>query len=263
MVMTFWGCYLAYVSTGCCLIAKMSLWLHICVLACIVKCAGKKRKEICGSDIQFIYLKKLNMKVLFKIERHKKVKSINQSLSRLSLHVPLPVTQEFFISSCLLLRHPSLICSFNCLFSTFCLQKNNITPCYWMGVLHVCVCARRYVQTPEGKRWYGCECLYLFPFHSCCVSCLSERVSVCMHTRVNGSGGSCVSASWQPLAYTPLPQSTCLPHYADLGYCPAQSTLESSTSPGISILITRHMHVNIVVSRECKACQQQQQKKNI
>lgn len=84
------------------------------------------------------------------------------------MHVPLPVTQDFFISSCLLLRHPSLFCSFNCLFLTFCLQENNITPCYWMGVLHVCVCVcRTCVQTPKGKWRYGCECLYLFSFMLC------------------------------------------------------------------------------------------------
>lgn len=50
----FCRCYLACISTGCYSIAKMSFRLHTCVLACILKCAGKKND---GSAIQFIYLK--------------------------------------------------------------------------------------------------------------------------------------------------------------------------------------------------------------
>lgn len=65
------------------------------------------RKKICGSAMQFIYLKKFNVKVFFRMECHNKVKSVNQSLSRCTSLLPL--THDFFISSRLLPRHPSLI----------------------------------------------------------------------------------------------------------------------------------------------------------
>lgn len=164
---------------------------------------------------------------------------IHQSipLPRLSLHVLLPVTHYFFISSCLILRHPSLICSFYRLFLTFRLQENNITPCYWIA-LRVCV----YKCSDSGRQAVAWMWVPVpVSNHAVCFD-FPMWTYPCVYTRVNGSGGLGVLASWPPLALTPLPQSTfpCLPHCADLGYCPAQSTLESSTSPSISILITTH-----------------------
>lgn len=113
----------------------------------------------------------------------------------------------------------------------------------------MCVRACIHEFNRQGSGWYVSECLYLFLFMLCAFTCLSEhiQVCVCMRAYVNWFGGFTVLASWLPLTCTPLSQSTypCPLHHTDLGYCPAQSTLESSTSPCISMLITTH--VNIVV----------------
>lgn len=68
---------IACISTGCYYITKITQ--TICVLACILKCAGNEQWLS-----YTIYLsKKFNMK-LFCRKEHKKVKSINQSLSPFS-----------------------------------------------------------------------------------------------------------------------------------------------------------------------------------
>lgn len=116
--------------------------------------------------------------------------SINQSLEPVSiaLLVLLPVTHGFPIFSWLLWHHPSFICSLCSLFSTFCLQQNNITPCYWTGFLHVCVCLCvacvskcSCIHMPTGRQWFGCVCLYLFT-HCCMllVACVNDFVYVCV-----------------------------------------------------------------------------------
>lgn len=157
-----------------------------------------------GRDVSAIqFMEKGKMKVLLGTDRHSKVKSIDQSHLPWFLISPLV---PFFLSA------SSASCSYHCL------QEHNITICYWMAILHVWMSSR--VQ-PAGKQWYVCECLYL-----------SEHIqlSVCvfgLYTHFSAL------ASWLPLTCTPLPQSTypCLPQHTDLGYCPTQSTLESSTSP--------------------------------
>lgn len=122
----------------------------------------------------------------------------------------------------------SLIRSVYCLFFTFCLQEHSITPCYWMGSLHVCVnmCSDAgrqaviWVWVPVPVSVHA-PCFYL-PICLC----------MCVHMRLL----ECVSFMAAPdlrtsptISRPPRP-----PPLADLGYCPAQSTLESSTSPALA-----------------------------
>ena len=108
-----------------------------------------------------------------------------------------------------------------------------------MSFLNVWVCAFRRRKASCGLWVSAYTCFYSGVLT---LANLNMSVYVCVYACVKGSGELGLLASWPHLASRPLPQSTspCLLHRTDPGYCPAQSTLESSTSPGISILITTH-----------------------
>lgn len=156
-----------------------------------------KKKD--GSDLEMYLSKKCNVTVFLRMEHHKKVKSINQSLSPFSHCASLFLSLMISLRVILPWSVPSIVCS-----SHSASRKIALHPATeW--ALCMCVCVWTCVQMPAGKRRYGCECLYLSLFMLCAFTC--PYICVCACT----CGCWSVLASWLPLTSAPFPQSAALP----------------------------------------------------